>query len=85
MTENPQGAVPTTTAAIADHGLIASLGVGSILNVPLRRADGSNWGTVNLCGAEGSYTPERVALAERIIDELAPPEPVTTDSEGAPA
>ncbi|MGY3128260.1 GAF domain-containing protein [Agrococcus sp. UYP33] len=69
----------------ADHGLIASLGVGSILNVPLRRADGSNWGTVNLCGAEGTYTPERVALAERIIDELAPPEPVTTDSEGAPA
>lgn len=77
---------PTELETIfADHGLIASLGVGSILNVPLRRADGSNWGTVNLCGAEGTYTPERVALAERIIDELAPPEPVTTDSEGAPA
>lgn len=67
----------------ADSELIASLGVGSILNVPLRRGDGSNWGTVNLCGAEGTYTPERVALAERIIDELAPPAPGSTRTEGA--
>ena len=67
----------------ADSALIESLGVGSILNVPLRRPDGTNWGTVNMCGAEGTYTPERVAVAERLIDELAPPAPSTTDSEGA--
>ncbi len=67
----------------ADSALIESLGVGSILKVPLRRTGGKNWGTVNMCGAEGTYTPERVALAERIIDELAPPAPSTTDSEGA--
>jgi len=69
----------------ADSALIASLGVGSILNVPLRRPDGSNWGTVSLCGAEGTYTPERVALAERIIHELAPTAHELDDSEGAPS
>lgn len=69
----------------ADSALIASLGVGSILNVPLRRADGSNWGTVNLCGAEGTYTPERIARAERLIAQHAPAEPASIDPEGAPS
>lgn len=79
-------ATPSELASIfADSGLIASLGVGSILNVPLRRGDGSNWGTVNLCGAEGTYTPERIALAERIIDDLAPPAPSATTDQGAPS
>ncbi len=78
-------AAPEEVEAIfADSALIASLGVGSILNVPLRRADGSNWGTVNLCGAAGTYTPERVARAEGIIAELAPGEPAPT-TEGNPA
>lgn len=76
-----------TTAEVesifADSALIASLGVGSILNVPLRRADGSNWGTVNLCGAEGTYTPEAVERAERLIAAHAPAEPGSTDTEGA--
>jgi len=77
-------ATPSDLESIfADSGLIASLGVGSILNVPLRRSDGSNWGTVNLCGAEGTYTPERIALAERIIDDLAPPAPSETNDQGA--
>lgn len=79
-------ATPTDLRAIfADAQLIESLGIGSILNVPLRRPDGTNWGTVNMCGAEGTYTPERIALAERIITELAPQAPSTTDTEGAPA
>lgn len=67
----------------ADSALIAALGVGSILNVPLRRADGSNWGTVNMCGAEGAYTPERIERAERLIAQRAPAEPEMTDTEGA--
>lgn len=66
----------------ADFETIASLGVGSILNVPLRRADGTNWATVNLCGAEGTYTPKRIALAERLIQDLAPAARDTADSEG---
>lgn len=76
-----------TTAEVetifADSALIASLGVGSILNVPLRRPDGSNWGTVNLCGAEGTYTPPQIERAERIIAQGAPTETDMTDPEGA--
>lgn len=51
----------------ADAELIRSLGCGSILNVPLKNADGHTWGTVNLCAAEGSYTQEKIDRALEII------------------
>ena len=43
-----------------DHEVIASLGCGSIVNLPIEMA-GAMVGTVNLLHEENFYTPERVA------------------------
>ena len=51
----------------ADAELIRSLGCGCILNVPLKSTVGRTWGTVNLCAAEGAYTPEKIYRALEII------------------
>lgn len=68
-----------------DAELIRSLGCGAIVNIPLRRADGSNWATVNLLGPEHGYPPESIAAAERIVAETSPAESATiTDQEGTP-
>lgn len=52
-----------------DHALIASLGCGSVLNLPVV-LKGELAGTVNLLHQPNWYTPERVARAE---SELAIP------------
>lgn len=62
------GATPDDLERIfADAELIRSLGCGSILNVPLKNAVGTTWGTVNLYAAEGTYTPEAIYRALEII------------------
>lgn len=60
--------VANTIAEIAevfpDHELIASLGCGSVLNLPVI-LDGELVATINMLHAPHWYTPERVAAAER--------------------
>lgn len=60
--------VANTLADIAtvfpDHELIGSLGLGSVLNLPVLIA-GELMATINMLDAEGHYTPDRVAAAER--------------------
>jgi GAF domain-containing protein len=46
-----------------DHPLIASLGCGSVINLPIVLGD-ELVATINLLDAAGHYTPERVAAAE---------------------
>jgi hypothetical protein len=45
-----------------DHALIASLGCGSVLNLPVV-LEGDLVATINLLDIAGHYTPERVASA----------------------
>ncbi len=52
-----------------DHALIASMGLGSVLNLPVV-LNGELAATINMLHAPHWYTPERVAAAER---ELAGP------------
>jgi hypothetical protein len=52
-----------------DHELIASLGCGSVVNLPVVLQD-DLVATINLLDAAGHYTPDRVAAAEA---ELAIP------------
>jgi hypothetical protein len=49
-----------------DHELIASLGCGSVLNLPVV-LEGDLVATINLLHAPGHYTPERVAAAEAAL------------------
>jgi hypothetical protein len=49
-----------------DHGLIQALGCGAVINLPIITA-GTVVATVNLLDAEGSYPPERVKFAERVL------------------
>jgi GAF domain-containing protein len=48
-----------------DHELIASLGCGSCVNMPVV-VKGRVLGTVNMLDAEHHFTPERVALVEHL-------------------
>ena len=57
--------------AYADHEALFALGIESILNVPVR-VDGRRLGTLNLCGAEGSFGPAEVARARILADMLIP-------------
>ena len=62
--------VANTIADIAkvfpDFELIASLGCGSVLNLPVV-LQGALVATVNMLAAEHHYTPERVAAAEALL------------------
>lgn len=62
--------VANTAAEFADifpdHQLIASLGCGSVLNLPVVLG-GELCATINLLHQEHWYTPERVARAEEIL------------------
>jgi GAF domain-containing protein len=49
----------------ADHELIASLGCGSCVNMPVVMAN-RVLGTVNMLGPAGFFTPERVATVEHL-------------------
>ena len=55
--------------AYADHEALFALGIESILNVPVR-AEGRRLGTLNLCGAEGSFGPAEVARARELAEML---------------
>jgi GAF domain-containing protein len=57
--------------AYFDHELIFSLGIGAILNVPIRHA-GRRLGTLNLCGTEGSYGPAAIENAKLLAGLLVP-------------
>ena len=60
--------VANTIAEIAgvfpDHALIASLGCGSVVNLPVVLCD-QLAATINMLDAEQHYTPEHVAAVER--------------------
>lgn len=53
----------------ADHDRIASLGCGSVLNLPVFD-NGSLLATINLLEGEGYFTPDRV---RRVVAELSAP------------
>jgi hypothetical protein len=57
--------------AFFDHELIFSLGITSILNVPIRHA-GRRLGTVNLCGEEGMYGSAEIARGKVLAALLVP-------------
>jgi GAF domain-containing protein len=54
-----------------DRSLLNSLGVGAILNVPIRHA--GRWlGTLNCCGEANAYGPEEIGTANVLAQILAP-------------
>lgn len=54
-----------------DQALLASLGVGAILNVPIRHA--GHWlGTLNCCGEANGYGVDEIAAAKVLASLLAP-------------
>jgi len=57
--------------AFFDHELIFSLGITSILNVPIRHAS-RRLGTVNLCGEEGMYGRAEIAYGKILASLLVP-------------
>ena len=61
--------IETIAEVFPDHALIASLGCGSVINLPVV-LEGDLVATLNLLDVAGHYTPERVAVAEA---ELAIP------------
>lgn len=57
--------------AFFDHELIASLGLGSVINIPVVY-DGKTIGTINLLDAEHHYTEAQVPLAAALAPALIP-------------
>ncbi len=53
-------------AVFPDHELIASLGCGAVINIPVIAA-GRLLGCVNCLDSAGSYGPERVLAARRLM------------------
>jgi GAF domain-containing protein len=58
--------------AFADHALIASLGIGAIMNVPIRWC-GRSLGTVNLCHKAGWFTDADRVPGRLLAGFLVPP------------
>lgn len=50
-----------------DHALITSMGLGSALNLPVRRDDGTVHATVNLLAGAEHFTPARIARYTGIV------------------
>jgi hypothetical protein len=59
-------------AAFADHELIFSLGVGAIMNVPIRFR-GASLGTMNICSPAGWFTDADRAPGRLLAALLVPP------------
>jgi len=57
--------------AFFDHALIISMGLGSVINVPVLY-DGHVIGTINLLAAEHHYREEHVAPIERLAPLIVP-------------
>ena len=58
--------------AFFDHELIASLGLASVINIPVVLS-GRTLGTMNLLDVEGRYEPRAVATAQRFAPYLVAP------------
>lgn len=56
----------------ADHALIAELGCGSVINVPVIGAGGTTLGTLALLDAEHAYGPAQVDRAVELAALAAP-------------
>ncbi len=54
-----------------DHELLFELGIGSILNAPIRHA-GRRLGSLNFCGTDGMYEPESIETARILAGLLVP-------------
>jgi GAF domain-containing protein len=59
-------------AAFADHALIFSLGIGAIMNVPVRYR-GRSLGTMNICAEAGRFTAADYAPGGLLAALLVPP------------
>ncbi len=57
-------------ANFTDHDVIEGLGLGSVLNMPIRSL-GQTIGTMNLLDEAGFYRPDHVAIASIIVSALA--------------
>ena len=58
--------------AFADHALIFSLGIGAIMNVPVRYR-GRSLGTMNICAEAGRFTDADHAPGKLLAGLLVPP------------
>lgn len=58
--------------AFADHALIFSLGIGAIMNVPIRFR-GRSLGTMNICHEAGRFTDADRAPGRVLAGLLVPP------------
>ena len=54
-----------------DHEFLFELGIGSILNAPIRHA-GRRLGSLNFCGADGMYGPQEIETARILAGLLVP-------------
>jgi GAF domain-containing protein len=59
-------------AAFADHALIFSLGIGAIMNVPIRFR-GRSLGTMNICAAAGRFSDADRTPGRLLASLLVPP------------
>ena len=59
-------------AVFDDHALIASLGLQSIVNVPMFDGQGPCFATFNLLGMQPQWTPQDIALAQLLATLTAP-------------
>lgn len=57
--------------AFYDHALLFEMGIGSILNAPIRHA-GRRLGTLNLCGADSQYGEQEIETATTLAGLLVP-------------
>ena len=69
--------------AFPDHALIASLGCGSCLSIPVRH-DGQTLGTLNILDAEGRYNDDHLRRAASYATRSVPllQAAMTTDQSG---
>jgi GAF domain-containing protein len=63
---------PEVERAFADHALIAGLGIGAIMNVPIRFA-GRSLGTMNVCADAGWFTAADHQPGRLLASLLVPP------------
>lgn len=57
--------------AFYDHAVLFEMGIGSILNAPIRHA-GRRLGTLNFCGADSQYGKEEIETATTLAGLLVP-------------
>lgn len=57
--------------AFYDHALLFEMGIGSILNAPIRHA-GRRLGTLNFCGADSQYGAAEIETAKILAGLLVP-------------